>query len=112
MSGLWLTHEPKFEAVHTDRNTRGASFVVSSTSHQTGALVMYDEQRKRKLQHVLAAGDILYGQWSQGAHLNAKMPLKTRRGPLKLRRRTWTLYLDYRVFAANYVVRNNAGFEQ
>ena len=27
---------------------------------------MYDEQRKRKLQHVLAAGDIVYGQWSQG----------------------------------------------
>ena len=46
------------------------------------------------------------------AHLNAKMPLKTRCGPLKLRRRTWTLYLDYRVFAANYAVRNNAGFEQ
>ena len=51
LSGLWLTHEPKSEVVHTDRNTRGASFVVSSTSHQTGALVLYDEQRKRKLQH-------------------------------------------------------------
>ncbi len=62
---------------------------------------MYDEHNQRMHRHTLAAGVVVYGWWSPGTHLNANVPLKIQRVPLKLCRRTWTLYLDYKVFAAN-----------
>lgn len=69
------------------------------------------EPGKPARRHQLKAGEIVYGRWAQGAHCNEKMPASVVGGPLKGHRRTWTLYVDYRVLASNFALIHNKGLE-
>jgi hypothetical protein len=110
VSALWWTLCPKGEFAHHDKNVRGVSFVLTSRTVEGGSIAV-QEPGKPARQHHLKAGEVMYGQWAQGAHCNEKMPPSVVGGPLKGRRRSWTLYLDYRVLASNYAYMYNKGVE-
>ena len=86
------------------------SFVLTSCTVE-GSGIAVQEPDKPARQHQLKAGEILYGRWAQGAHCNEKMPPSVVGGPLKGRCRSWTLYLDYRILARNYVTMHNTYLE-
>jgi hypothetical protein len=110
VSALWWTMCPKGEFAHHDKNVRGVSFVLTSRTVEGGGIAV-QEPGKPAQRHQLKAGEIMYGQWAQGAHCNERMPPSVVGGPLKGRRRSWTLYLDYRVLARNFVTMHNKGLE-
>jgi hypothetical protein len=86
------------------------SFVLTSRTVEGGGIAVQEPDKPARRRQ-LKAGEILYGRWAPVAHCNEKMPPSVVGGPLKGRRRSWTLYLDYRVLASNYAYMYNKGVE-
>ena len=86
------------------------SFVLTSRTVKGGGIAV-QEPGKPARRYRLKAGEVMYGRWAQGAHCNERMPPSVVGGPLKGRRRSWTLYLDYRVLASNFAYAYNKDVE-
>ena len=106
VSAIWLTTSSRTDRVHIDENARGVSFVCCSTGVPGGELHLQHPTTGHHT-HKLGSGDVVVGRWAQSAHCNGDMSLTE-----KSRRWSWTLYLDYRVLASSYVVRQNKNYKK
>jgi hypothetical protein len=84
------------------------SFVLTSRTVEGGGIAV-QEPGKPARRRQLKAGEILYGRWAPTVTRRCLRPSLA--APLKGRRRSWTLYLDYRVLASNYAYMHNKGVE-
>jgi hypothetical protein len=94
-SHIWWTHTPKDGHMHVDKNSIGATFVFTAETVPGGELVV-DQPMVGGYQQTtyhLTAGKIVGGSWSNFAHRNLRCDMQ---------RRSWVVYLDYRVLSARY----------
>jgi hypothetical protein len=92
-SHIWWTRDPKSFHVHCDNNTTGAAFVFCANTASGGSLVGQRSDGTLHKTH-LEEGLILGGAWAQYAHFNE---------PTEVQRRSFVVYLDYRVLSSSYV---------
>lgn len=93
-SHIWWTSTNKAFNIHTDENTVGPAFLFTATTHNGGDLYSYTSQGVRKV--TLERGVVVGGRWSQLPHCSSE----SNKG-----RRSFVLYLDYRMFSKKYVTK-------
>lgn len=98
ISGIWMSFEGREEAIHCDRNIVGAIFVLSLYQPEPGSAtlcVMSEGGNVKKV--ALLPMKVLGGTWGATSHCNLGLDHHATEF-----RRSWTLYLDGRVFGRNY----------
>ena len=93
-SHIWWTSSNKAFNIHTDENTVGPAFLFTATTHEGGDLYSHTCHGVQKV--TLERGVVVGGRWAQLPHCSSE----SNKG-----RRSFVLYLDYRMFSKNYVTR-------
>ena len=97
-SGAWLTLLTKECAIHKDHNVVGPSFLLSTYNPEglEGCLTIKSENAIHPEDIIINQGTVLGGSWATQEHCNRNVGRRT------IDRTSWVLYLDKRVFGANY----------
>lgn len=99
-SGAWLTLVTKEASIHRDHNVVGAAFLLSTYEPEglEACLTVKSDKAKHPENIPMIPGTVLGGGWAQQEHCNSNVSAKT-----VSNRTSWVLYLDKRVFGANYI---------
>ena len=101
-SGLWFTLVTKECSIHKDHNVCGPSFLLSTYEPQgcNGCLTVKTDKARHPENIIMRPGTILGGSWAQCEHCNSNVSQD-----VASNRTSWVIYLDKRVFGANYIYR-------